>query len=746
MDGGGTGTKEKGGTGAHAREVTSRAVLTTVAVSLCVVHCAQLVAGDIAWAGVIAFAIVAAWVFGARWFVLRSVRTAVVLMITISLACVLATLTVQRPQLSGASAEDYRGTVAYAWAHLWVKASHPWPRAAELSDTQRQHQDDLEAVFGERIASEEREKTHKAALAAADQERARELAAAHPRVFAVLYRIADGLRFTDAYGAWWFACLFYLLAANLAVGAVGRRKVTLRNLGFHAAHVGLILVVAGATGSTFLARRGFVALQVDRTVDAYMSRATGQAEALGFSLRLDQFDTQYHEDLAITAGSPPAGPMGEHHGFSGGGRGVQRTEKLELGKQFALADPETGAAFELTMEEISQAAGMARTMVAVDPGTEGGVTAVELQLSKREGDSIWLRAGDPPFIDMENRYKIRVVEGPPPQDETSVTCDGVVGQGTFGLALEGAPALEPIRAVPGEVATLGPFTVEFEQVFPSFRVGIEEVDEAEFPRNPALRVHLTDRDGTGGEFLFFSEERLKDFTRLPWSGVTGSFDYDYWCSPTRVRVELSVGEDGHVNGAVLDADGTVSHGELGEGSRLAGLEPSLLRALPAAREQWQLIDDPPEGVPMQTALRLTVEGPRGRDEHWLLSNTPQGVIRLESGGQEGGLLLQLADNRDRPPRDWRSTISVLEEGRVVHGAVVEVNEPLSYGGLSFFQSDADPSRPDYSGLQVVRDPAWPLVAAGLWALLLGIAWCFYVQPVMDRRARAVRVAAKGGEG
>ena len=726
-------------------KVTTRLVLSTVVVALGVVHVAQLFAGEHTIAAVVAYAIVAAWVFGARYQVLRSVRTAVVLMVAISLACVFATLTVQRPQLGGSTDEDYRGTVAYAWAHLLVKASHPIPRSAELSEAQQQHIDELETVFGEEVAAEEQEKADKSALAMVDQAKARELAAAHSGIFAALYRVANGLGFTDAYGAWWFACLFYLLAANLLVGAVTRRKVSVRNLGFHAAHIGLVLVVAGATGSAFVARKGFVALQVGRTVDSYGSRDTGEAVPLGFSLRLDEFETHYHEDLYISSGSPSAPGMGDHHGFGNPSAGMQRTEKLEVGKELRLQDPDDGTTFDITFAEITEAAGTGRVMVAVEPGAEGAVQAVRLGLSERDGDSVWLRSDDPPFIDPMNRYKIRVSEGLPQGEAAASSCADVVGGGSFSVTMAGSTTPMTVRAVPGEVAVLGPLTVGFEQVFPNFRVGVEDVSPSDFPRNPAMRASVRDESGEGGEFLFFSEERLKDFTRLPWEGVEASFDYDYWCTPTGSRIELVVDGDGQAQAHSWLPDGTVIQADTAVGSRLAGVELTLLEALPAGREEWRLITDPPPDATLHTALRLEVSGPGGQEERWLLSDSAQGVTRLAGEGGGEGLLLRLAANQDRPPRDWRSHISVLEEGHVVQSAVVEVNEPLYYGGYSFFQSDADASRPDYSGLQVVRDPAWPLVAAGLWALLLGISWCFYVQPVMDRRKRRARAAAAGGE-
>ena len=749
-----SGAREDGAPAATAkRKASTRRILGTIAIGIAGVHIFQMMWGEYSWASIVAFGLVAAGVCGWRLDVFRSVRTAAILMGLVSVACVLATLTVQRSQLRGASEEEYQQTVAYAWAHLLVKVTHPFPGGAALSEEAEERLQAQQSVFGVDVAAEDRHKAEKAARSAVDQEKARKLASKHAGVFAALYRLANGLGLTDAYKAWWFIGLFYLLCLNLVIGAVGRRKISVRNLGFHATHLGLVLVVAGATISGFKARRGFTALQVGRTVDSFAELATGGESPLGFSVRLDRFDTQYHEDLYVTAGMETGTSDDGHHGMmQTRGGGLERTEKLEVGKTFTMTNPRSGSEWELTMEEITESAGISRSFEQVAPGTEGASPAVKLALSGDSGDFLWLRGADPPFIDPANRFKLRIRSiGSGDDTAAETSCDTAGSWGTFSLRVDGEAVGDTVRVEKGAQAEFGALTATFLEVYPDFKVGVEIVDETAFPANPAARVALVDESGEGGEYLFFSEERLKDFTRLPWEGMKGSFDFDYWCSGTGSRAELLIGGGGppQIRLASQDAPPSVTDVVAGQPVEFGpGLELRVLEVVESALEGWTLVEDAPPDTPKTTALKLGVEGPQGREELWLLSNRPQGQVRIgteeELTAGDGGIVLRLADNRERPPRDWRSHISVLEEGRVVHDEVVEVNQPLKYGGFSFFQSDADPSRPDYSGLQVVKDPGWPLVAAGLYALLLGICWCFYVQPFLDRRRAEARSAGSGG--
>ena len=720
-----------GRAGADRKKVTNRRILATVAVVATLVHVSQVVSGGHPWAGIVSFGLAAAFVVGWRLELLRAVRTAVVLICTLCVACILGTLTVQRSQLSHASPEEFGSTSAFAWAHLAIKVTHPLPAKVEPDPEQELRLERLEAAFGTDLADEERKKLHKSLVARHHEAMAQELASAHPQVFAGLLKLAESLLLTDVFHAWWFISLFYLLSLNLVVGALARRKLSLRNLGFHAAHLGLVLVVLGATIGGFLGRRGFVPLRVGTASSVFTDRGDGSEVPLGFSVRLDDFETLYHEDLVIEAAS--SGGSGAHHAMMGGGAdALSHNYKLEEGQVISVTDPDTGDGFELHMLEISQSAGLGRSMEAVEAGQ--GDPAVRLALPGAPDEGVWISGHETVFVDPDNRFKLRLERSMESEPGATPCPEERLGKFTFEVEDSG-PLVVPVAV--GYTVDLGEFEATFLDVTPSFRVGDAATDPLAYPRNPAARVRIVDGEGQAGEFLFFADPQLRDFTELPWKGVRGTFDYDYWCAPTRARVLLVVDSRGAARATLaaspvaeestldLSAGADLAHPALPEGMRITEI-------LPNARSTVRPVAAAPGDGDAHTSLRLGIEGPDGESsERWLVSNTASGILSLG----EGGLTLRLADNRVRPPRDWRSHLAILEEGEVVKEGVAEVNGPVVFGGYAFFQSDADPNRPDYSGLQVVRDPAWLPVKTGLWLLLLGISWVFYVQPLMDRMSK-----------
>ncbi len=748
-------------------------ILQAIGVCLVLFHAAQTFAGEYPLAGVLVFGLAGAGMVGFRLDVLRSVRTAVVLLAALSISCILGTLTVQRSQLAGANEAEFRQTAQFAWAHLAYKISHPFPGDDELAPDQSEHLQRVATVFGEDAADEKRAALVKGRAAAASEAAARELAAAHPAPFTVLYRFAAALGLIDLYRAWWFAGLFYLLAANLLAGAVVRRKPAVRNVGFHASHLGLVLVVLGATAGAFSGSRGMLPLEVGG--DASTMLVEGGQQPLGFTVRLDDFETLYHEDLVIEAlAYSDPGPDDMGHGAT---RPLRHTVKLEEGATFSFTDPESGDDYELTLEAIEEAVSLRRSH---GPAESGGVAAVALDTAGAAAafglvDPVWLSTDDPLFIHPANGYKVRIEDWDgEPLDSLGLDCEP--GIGTLTMAEDGGEPLQA-RIVEGGEFTLGRFTGRAEEVVSDFRVGEMPEAPAGFPRNPALRVQLTDEAGEGGRFLMFSDPRLKDFTELPWEGVQASFDYDYWCAPTPIWMRILVAEDGTALAAGFSRPPLVARPEGLDGEASPATVPDVvprplapgdaLLSIPhisspvfvariegRAAERTELVgakQAAAEGLegPARTALKLRIDGPASSEQRWLLSNTEQGASWIgRDAGDDGtpgttGFGVLLANNTERPPRDWRSHLTFLEEGSEVASGALEVNTPASYAGYAFFQSDADPRRPGYSGLSVVRDPAWPLVKAGLWALLAGICWCFYVQPLFDRRRRAAQRVAAG---
>ncbi len=83
-----------------------------------------------------------------------------------------------------------------------------------------------------------------------------------------------------------------------------------------------------------------------------------------------------------------------------------------------------------------------------------------------------------------------------------------------------------------------------------------------------------------------------------------------------------------------------------------------------------------------------------------------------------------------PIRDYFSELSVLEDGKQVAAKVIEVNDPLHWGGYHFYQADYDKQAGRYTVLLVTSD-------SGLWAVWIGFVllvaatfWRFWGEAVI----------------
>ena len=86
-------------------------------------------------------------------------------------------------------------------------------------------------------------------------------------------------------------------------------------------------------------------------------------------------------------------------------------------------------------------------------------------------------------------------------------------------------------------------------------------------------------------------------------------------------------------------------------------------------------------------------------------------------------------------KDYRSDLSVIEDGVVARRKTIEVNDPLKHGGYVFYQTDYDPEQAAWSGFQVKKDPGIPVVYAGFILLTAGLILQFYVRPVFLKRRK-----------
>jgi hypothetical protein len=71
---------------------------------------------------------------------------------------------------------------------------------------------------------------------------------------------------------------------------------------------------------------------------------------------------------------------------------------------------------------------------------------------------------------------------------------------------------------------------------------------------------------------------------------------------------------------------------------------------------------------------------------------------------------------------------------------IRVNDYFTYRGYRFFQTNANPAVPTYSGIGVVYDPGIPTVLTGMYLIIAGTVLAFIVKPIAEGRRRRRTVA------
>ncbi|MBI4682082.1 MAG: cytochrome c biogenesis protein ResB [Nitrospirae bacterium] len=76
-------------------------------------------------------------------------------------------------------------------------------------------------------------------------------------------------------------------------------------------------------------------------------------------------------------------------------------------------------------------------------------------------------------------------------------------------------------------------------------------------------------------------------------------------------------------------------------------------------------------------------------------------------------------------KQFESRIAVLEDGVEKMEKVISVNSPAGYKGYRFYQSGYDPKNPNFSSIQVAKDPSVAFIYAGFAVLMIGLTWALW---------------------
>ena len=523
------------------------------------------------------------------------------------------------------------------------------------------------------------------------------------------------LGLNDLFHSPWFAGWLALLALSLGVVMVRKRAWRPPLWGHGLAHLGVILVLAGGLVWSRWGMRGHIDLHEGETARAVVPGARNNSPArplpLGFALRLEDFDIEYH---------PPQYRVTVYE-RSGESFRALRSFKPKEAARWRPAGA-SGAEFRVFREFPDLR--LRAELKEAPPGE--GVPALEIEPDAPGSRKIHLFAGLPDrgTVDLSPRGGplLRFVWEPPPDAEVARWPETRPER-----HLLVAGPTEEIAVAPGaEVAVGGgAWRVRILAHYPDFVLDPETHQPAtrsDRPNNPTLRVAISPAAG-GPEEKRWLFAKIPDFGHegdSPRAGPRLVYRHEPARSPAPREV-LVVGKTGESweleNGRVLRKGPLPADG---------GLPGSRVRLLASARESF--VPENRSAEWKNPAVEVEVRRGSGSGVH-LLKAAHGEPLELP----DGKTLLSLETQSD-DVKAYRSRLAVLEGDRKVQEKTVEVNDPLSYGGFSFYQSGYRREDPTYSGILVVKDPGLPLVWAGLILIGAGMIFVYYVRPRLWKHA------------
>ncbi len=648
-----------------------------------------------------------------------------------------------------------------------------------------------ERVYGKEERSN-REKTMRASFASGPK--TDEIEALMKRNYPLLKGAFDWctrLDFNRTYKSHWFSALLCLLATAVGFNTFRGKPskwFSIHKIGFVVTHVGMLVMLGGGWISNVLTDRGILQLYLgDKPQDTYWQHyRSDRRQQMPFAVKLDHFARKEWKALQI-----------EPRDRSFTSRPPRYT--LWPGRRIQLDYQETPEGewkpqLELRVVELYDHARVDLPKVSEDPDAREPLPVFELEVPTSARDrETRARAGmttpegptrtlllspflrDQGYFDPQGRFRlVASYDQDPlslfPADDATL---GVLYVEKLGSA---DPLGEPIDVRVGESHKLeGGYTIRFVDATSDFRVGVDTDEGSTHPeplaRQPdkfcAVWLDITGPPSaeapTGrterrlvAEQVDAVEYGLQE--RYTHRGLVTKLAWSRWTSPGPPRYVLSWQSGGQPELVAQDGARTPA----GAGQRLAlpgdgqVLAKSFYRAAKFEKrlrfEPSNVRDDGwDESFYSRDARGLVldvVHFPGTGREHverveMATTDTQQSNLWM-TGDQR--YVLRFLENTEGFPFDWRSVLSIVETDAAGQPYVVplgpekareiRVNDYFQYKGYRFFQTNADPQNPTYSGIGVVYDPGIPAVLAGMYTIILGTLLAFIVRPIVLARRKS----------
>ncbi len=674
--------------------------------------------------------------------------------------------------------EDQYKQFRWAQGYFLYHLSHPFGQGLPKSDLPPQMREGLER-FGERYGEEERSNREKRMVAAfSGQGKTRaigEFIQEHDAALRQYFDVATALHLNRTYKSNWFATLLTLLATGILFNTFKgspSRWFSIHKVGFVVTHFGMALLLMGGCRSKLGTDRGILHLDLrDPPQNEYFQHFRQERKMqMPFHVKLDRFARRDWKQIEVHfpqeqfTSSPPSYTLWQDRVIdldfrpdeNGDPRPALRIEVQDVHERALVDvpviresfDPESSGADLFPVAELE----------VPDTDFDAPITAARRRAQMAPAGRNQL------YIDPAMRFRMRVVHGELPSSLFPAEED-VLGTMEFEVVSEGE--FDPVVSefAVGESYELpGGYTLRVKRATGNFGLDPNTRQEIVDPRplaeqppaSPAVWVEIGSDDYEEPEERFLLDGvDWRDYgfqERFQLADVVVRFRWNSWTAPGPDRYVLhwDVGREP----VLLDADGGETPVALGQPLQLGGLvsdivplqfvndaafEPSIEFPAPRVDDETGFDNDFYATDPVGVTLEVV------RDPG--MPGETREVVRLATYdlhdtwfSDDGDVAIRFFENDKMLPYEWRSVLSIWEpseQGGLEQVPVgrekdreIRVNDYFQYRGYRFFQTNANPEFPTYSGIGVVYDPGIPLVLAGMWTVIAGATLAFLVRPIV----------------
>lgn len=533
------------------------------------------------------------------------------------------------------------------------------------------------------------------------------------------------------YHARWFMVLLALLAVNLTAAVLSRPILTRRQAGFLMTHLAVLLIFGGALLTQEMGVQGRLTIAEGETASAFQ---LSNRPVLAIARPSDRFPAECPLDPAVFAGLE------------------ERSDPGHL--------PLVCGDVRVEIRRYLPDAAESRRMID-DPVR--GQPAVEVALSASPHDfQGWVFAGETAKVGaMPVAFRSASTNEELEQWLGNASGGESRSKGTLKLEYEGRTYTLPIEECLERQAAVGDtgYTIQVTRYVPHATVGDDKtiVSASSQPVNPYIEATLAGPEGTQARRAF---AKFPDFDGMHGAATAQAVKLRYEVPETEAPLapaEVLAGVDGRLYARFSQPGLATQTIAITPGTPVETPWEGWQFAVRQTRERarWEQVVTslaPPRKDGRQPALELTLVTPRGERTAVARYGRPAAIevdgqsceIRFGDAAQMLDFQVTLEAFRVvthpglQKPRSYESRVTIRDPragGEI--SRVISMNNPLDYGGYTFFQSSFLREGDSFvSVLSVSRDPGRIVVFAGYMVLMAGMILVLLRRMAEARKADA----------